>query len=87
MPGQVAQLLGGDRAPLVALASSPVAVRSVRFVDGQQTIATVRRGAAGVFTTTWRNGTAAQGRHVLRAIVTDAKGRQARAERAIRICR
>ena len=75
------------RAPLVVLASSPVAVRSVRFVDGRRTIATVRRGDAGVFTTTWRNGSAAKGRHVLRAIVTDARGRQARAERAVRICR
>jgi hypothetical protein len=74
-------------AALVVLASSTAAVRSVRFVDGRRTIATVRRGGAGVFTATWRNGAAAKGRHTLRAIVTDARGRQARAERAVRICR
>ncbi|MBA3348392.1 MAG: S8 family serine peptidase, partial [Actinobacteria bacterium] len=72
---------------LAVLASSNVAVRSVRFLDGGKTIATVRRGPGGLFTATWRNARAAKGKHVLRAIVTDAKGRVARAERAVRICR
>ena len=76
-----------QRAPLAVLASSTAAVRSVRFLDGRRTIATVRRGPGGLFTTTWRNGAAAKGRHTLRAVVTDARGRQARAERAVRICR
>ena len=75
------------RAALSVLASSNAAVRSVRFLDGRRTIATVRRGPAGYFTTTWRNGGAAKGRHTLRAVVTDAKGRRARAERVVRICR
>ena len=74
-------------AQLVALAGSPAAVRSVRFLDGSRPIATVRRGAGGVFTAAWRNGGAATGRHQLRAIVTDAKGRKAEARRTVRICR
>jgi hypothetical protein len=74
-------------AQLAVLAGSPVAVRSVRFLDGQRPIATVRRGAGGIFTTSWRNGGAAKGTHQLRAIVTDAKGRKAESRRAVRICR
>ena len=73
--------------PLVVLASSPVAVRSVQFLDGRKSIATVRRGAGGLFGATWRNGGAAKGRHQLRAIVTDAKGRKAESRRVVRICR
>jgi hypothetical protein len=74
-------------APLTVVAGSPAAIRSVRFVDGRRTIATVRRGGAGIFTATWRNRSAAKGRHLLRAVVTDARGRVARAERIVRICR
>ena len=74
-------------AQLAVLASSPVAVRSVRFLDGQRPIAMVRRGAGGIFTTSWRNGGAAKGSHQLRAIVTDAKGRKAESRLAVRICR
>ena len=74
-------------AELAVLASSTVTVRSVRFLDGSRTIATVRRGAGGLFATAWRNGAAAKGRHQLRAIATDAKGRKAEARRAVRICR
>ncbi len=73
--------------PLAVLASSPVAIRSVRFVDAGRTIATVRRGPGGLFSAAWRNGGAAKGRHQLRAIVTDAKGRKAEARRVVRICR
>jgi Subtilase family/PA domain len=75
------------RTPLVALASSTAAVRSVRFFLGRTLVATVRRGPAGLYTATWRRGATAQGRHTLRAIVTDARGRKAETQRVVRVCR
>ena len=75
------------RTPLVALASSTAAVRSVRFFLGRKLVATVRRGTAGIYTATWRRGSAARGKHTLRTVVTDAKGRTADAERVVRVCR
>ena len=40
----------------------------------------------GIYGATWRRGGAAKGRHTLRAIVTDAKGRKAEAQRVVRVC-
>ena len=74
------------RTPLTVLAGSTAAVRTIRFLDGKKPIATVRRGTAGIFGATWRRGGAAKGRHTLRAIVTDAKGRTAEAQRVVRVC-
>ena len=72
--------------PLVVIASSTAAVRSVRFLDGRKPIATVKRGGAGIYTAVWKRGGAAKGRHALRAIVTDAKGRKAEVQRVVRVC-
>jgi len=72
--------------PLTALAGSTATIRSVRFLDGNKPITTVRRGTAGLYGATWRRGGAAKGRHTLRAIVTDAKGRHAEAQRVVRVC-
>ena len=69
------------------LASSTAAVRSVRFLDGGKPIATQKRGGAGLFSAVWRRGGAAKGKHTLRAIITDAKGRKAEAERVVRVCK
>jgi subtilisin family serine protease len=75
------------QASLVALASSTVAVRSVRFFDGRRPVATDRQGGAGLFTALWKRGGAAKGKHTLRAVVTDAKGRKAEAQRVVRVCK
>jgi minor extracellular serine protease Vpr len=75
------------RVPLTVLASSTAAVRSVRFFDGRKLLATDRQGGAGLFTAVWRRGAAAKGKHTLRAIVTDAKGRKAEAQRVVRVCK
>ena len=75
------------RTQLVALAGSTARVRSVRFLLGRKPVATDRRGSAGLFTATWRRGTAAKGKHVLRAIVTDVRGRKAEAQRVVRVCK
>jgi minor extracellular serine protease Vpr len=72
--------------PLTVLAGSTAAIRSIRFLDGKKPITTVRRGTAGIYAATWRRGGAAKGRHTLRAIVTDAKGRTAEAQRVVRVC-
>ena len=74
-------------AQLLVLASSTAALRSVRFLDGSKPIATVKRGVAGLYSAAWKRGGAAKGRHTLRAIVTDAKGRQAEAQRVVRVCK
>ena len=71
---------------LTVLAGSTAKVRSIQFLDGKKSIATVGRGTAGIYGTTWRRGGAAKGRHMLRAIVTDAKGRKAEAQRVVRVC-
>jgi hypothetical protein len=75
------------QAPLLVLASSPVALRSVRFFDGRKPVATDKQGGAGLFTAVWKRGAAAKGKHTLRAIVTDAKGRKAEAQRVVRVCK
>ena len=73
--------------PLVALASSTAALRSVRFFDGRKLLATDKQGGAGLFSAVWKRGGAAKGKHTLRAIVTDAKGRMAEAQRVVRVCK
>ena len=74
-------------APLTASRTRPRALGSVRFFDGKRAIAAIKRRAARLYGAAWRNGEAPKGKHVLRAIVIDAKGRKAEAQRVVRICR
>lgn len=73
--------------PLVVLAGSTAAVRSVRFFDARKPITTVKRGVSGIYSAVWKPGSAPKGKRTLRAIVTDAKGRKAEAQRVVRICK
>jgi hypothetical protein len=73
--------------PLLVIGSSTATLRSVRFLDGSKPITTVTRGTAGIYSATWKRGSAAKGRHTLRAVLTDAKGRHAEAQRVIRVCK
>ena len=75
------------REPLLVTASSTARIRSVRFYDGRRGIATVRRGVAGLYGATWRTARAQKGRHVLRAVVLDRRGRTLAARRVVRVCR
>jgi hypothetical protein len=75
------------RADLVVLASSTAAIRSVRFFDGTRLVGTDTSGPAGIYSAVWRAGAAAKGRHTLRAVVTDARGRRAEQHDAVRVCR
>jgi subtilisin family serine protease len=73
--------------PLFVNAGSSRGVRSVRFLDGKKSIATVKHGIETLYQTPWRTAKAHRGRHVLRAIVTDLRGRTAAASRVVRVCR
>ena len=73
--------------PLVVNAGSARRVRSVRFFDGKHRIATVKRGLQSLYDTRWRTRKAQRGRHVLRAVVTDRRGKTASARRVVRVCR
>ena len=73
--------------PLLVIASSTAAIRSVRFLEGKKLVATQKRGGAGLYSGVWKRGGAAKGKHTLRAIVTDAKGRKAEAQRVVRVCK
>jgi minor extracellular serine protease Vpr len=72
---------------LLVLTSSTAAIRSVRFLDGRRTIRTVRRGAAGLYSTQWATRREERGLHRLTAIVRDARGRTATSTRTVRVCR
>ena len=71
---------------LIVTGGSTRGVRSVKFFAGRKRIAT-RRGSLGVYAATWRTKKAARGKHVLRVVVTDRKGRRAQARRVVRVCR
>jgi minor extracellular serine protease Vpr len=75
------------RARLVVAASATRRIRAVRFVDGNRSIATVRRSVAGLYATTWSTRFAGRGRHVLRAVVVASGGQRFTAERVARVCR
>jgi len=44
-------------------------------------------GSVGVYGATWRTKKATRGKHVLRVVLTDRKGRRAQARRVVRVCR
>ena len=75
------------RQSLLVAASSSARIRSVRFYDGKRGVATVRRGVAGLYSATWRTRRAKKGRHALRAVVLDRRGRTLSARHVMRICR
>jgi hypothetical protein len=77
----------GKAAPLIVAGGSPRGVRSVRFFAGHKRIAKRSGSAVGVYAATWRTKKASRGRHVLRVVLTDRKGRRAQARRVVRVCR
>ena len=81
------ECVGGKTTGLLVVASSTRPVRSVRFLVDEKQVAVDHKGVADVFSATWRTGAAAKGKHVLRAVVTDADGRTLAASRSARVCR
>lgn len=76
----------GRSVQLLVSASATRRIRAVRFFDGNRRLRVVRRGVAGLYTTTWRTRGAKRGVHRLRAVV-QAGARRAEATRIIRVCR
>jgi minor extracellular serine protease Vpr len=71
---------------LFVTAGSAKGVRSVRFLDGRAKIAKVTRSIEGLYLTTWRTAKANRGKHLLRAVVTDRRGKTASVRRILRVC-
>ena len=72
--------------PLGVLASDTAKIKGVTFLDGTKKIATDTTGNADIYSTAWKTGKAARGRHVLHAVVVDGSGRRATATRVVRVC-
>jgi Bacterial Ig domain len=72
---------------LIADASAPRRILSVRFYDGKRRIGTVRTGIDGLYVATWNTAKAKRGTHTLRAVATEKKGRTASARERVRVCR
>ena len=75
------------REQLLVLGSAPAAIRSVRFLRDGRPFRTLRRGTAGLYSTTMPRAGLRRGTHRLTAILRDARGRTATATRTIRVCR
>jgi minor extracellular serine protease Vpr len=75
------------RQPLLVAASSTAAVREVRFLDGKRLIARRAGATRGLSTAAWPTAKAKRGAHRLTAVVRDARGREASAAVAVRVCR
>jgi subtilisin family serine protease len=75
------------RQQLRVVAASTVRVRSITFLDGTRQIARRAGSAAVVYSAAWQTANAKRGSHRLTAVVRDARGRDARATRVVRVCR
>jgi minor extracellular serine protease Vpr len=82
----LARRCAGRTVQLLVSASATKRIRAVRFFDGKRRLRVVRRGVAGLYTTTWRTRRAKRGLHRLRAVV-QASGQRAEATRVVRVCR
>ncbi len=74
------------RPRLLVVAGATKAIAGVTFsVDGR-TIATVKRGSAGLYAADWTRTGLSPGKHALRATVTDVSGAKASAPRGVKLC-
>lgn len=72
---------------LLVVANTTGRIQAVRFLDGKRPIKTVTKGVSGLYAATWRTRAAKRGRHVLRAVVESARGRDAVTSRVVRLCK
>jgi hypothetical protein len=84
-PDQGACLAARQR--LTVVANDNVSISSVGFFDGNRQIGRVRKSAGGFYGMTWGTTGKRRGPHVLTAIVSDVRGREAEAALPVRICR
>ena len=69
---------------LAVTGGSSRGVRSVSFFSGKRRISKQRGSSVGVYAATLR---AKKGRHTVRVVLTDRKGRRVQARRLVRVCR
>ena len=72
---------------LVVAGSSTAPVRSVAFYDGTKKIAVKTKGSAGLYAADWPAKGRTKGKHTLRAVLLDAKGRPSSASLAVKTCK
>ena len=72
---------------MVVGGSSTAAIRSVSFFDAARRIATKAKGTAGLYAADWPAKGRAKGKHTLRVVLTDTKGRTASASLNVRTCK
>ena len=72
---------------LLVVANDGVQISSVGFFDGRRQIGRVQKNVAGLYQTTWRTGGKRKGAHVLTAVASDVRGREAEASQTVRICK
>jgi hypothetical protein len=70
---------------LVVAGGASRGVRSVAFFAGRRRLAKRHGSPLGLYATTWRK--ASRGRHLLRVVLTDRRGRRAQARQIVRVCR
>ena len=74
------------RQRLLVVANDNVPISSVGFYDGDRQIGRVRKNTAGLYELRWGTSGKRKGPHVLTAIASDVRGREARAGQTVRIC-
>jgi hypothetical protein len=83
---ELGQCVSG-RTRLLVVASATKKIRHVRFLADGRPISTVTRDTVGLYGTTWSPRGLARGKHRLQAIITDAGGTTAVANRVFKICK
>ena len=69
---------------LLVVANDNVQISSVGFFDGQRQIGRVQKNVAGLYEMTWRTSGRRKGPHVLTAVASDVRGREAEASQTVR---
>jgi hypothetical protein len=75
------------RQSLLVVANDSVQISSVGFFDGNRQIGRVRKNVAGLYELNWRTTGKRKGTHVLRAVASDIRGREAEASQSVRVCK
>ena len=83
-PGKGRCLAAKQRLQVVA--NDNVQISSVGFFDGNRQIDRIRKSIAGIYEMTWRTRGKRKGAHVLTAVASDVRGREAEASQSVRIC-
>ena len=84
-PASAVCVSGAER--MVVAGSSTAAIRSVSFFDAAKKLATKTKGTAGLYAADWAAKGRAKGKHTLRAVLTDSKGRTASASVTVHTCK